>query len=148
MIGDLAVTPLRRLGDERGGIMHMLRADWPAFRGFGEVYFSTVFQGRIKGWNRHHRATLNLTVPHGAIALAVFDGRPDSLSQGAVEILRLSPDDHRLVTVPPGLWFSFQGLAEGESLLASLSDLPHDPHEVEHVALGNATIPFDWDSQP
>ena len=31
--------------------MHMLRADAPHLQGFGEIYFSTVNPGAIKGWH-------------------------------------------------------------------------------------------------
>ena len=42
MIDGVRLTPLRIIGDERGSVMHMLRATDAHFAGFGEVYFSTV----------------------------------------------------------------------------------------------------------
>ena len=50
-IHDLRITPLRRIPDERGAVMHMLRADDPAFERFGEIYFSLVYPGVVKGWH-------------------------------------------------------------------------------------------------
>ena len=46
MIDGVVVKPLRRIPDERGYIMHMLRSDDPDFEKFGEIYFSTIFSHR------------------------------------------------------------------------------------------------------
>ena len=66
-IEGVIVTPLRKIPDERGTIMHMLRRDDPHFQAFGEIYFSTVYPGAIKAWHLHKRMTLNYAVPHGNI---------------------------------------------------------------------------------
>ena len=49
MIDGVFIYPLRQIPDERGKIMHMLRADDPYFEKFGEIYFSTVYPGVVKG---------------------------------------------------------------------------------------------------
>ena len=49
MIEGVVVQPLRRIADERGSVMHMLRAGDAWFTGFGEIYFSTVYPGVVKG---------------------------------------------------------------------------------------------------
>ena len=55
MIEGASSSPLRRIPDERGTIMHMLRRDDPHFLEFGEIYFTTIYQGAVKGWHRHAR---------------------------------------------------------------------------------------------
>ena len=59
LIEGLLVVPLRRIPDERGTVFHMLRSSDPHFRGFGEIYFSSVYRDAIKGWHRHADMTLN-----------------------------------------------------------------------------------------
>lgn len=49
MIEGLLVVPLRRIPDERGTVFHMLRSSDPHFRGFGEIYFSSIYRDAIKG---------------------------------------------------------------------------------------------------
>ena len=49
MIDGVVITPLKQIRDERGAVLHMLRTDAPHFAGFGEVYFSVVNPGVIKG---------------------------------------------------------------------------------------------------
>lgn len=140
----VVVTPLRRIVDARGSVMRMLRADSPVFRSFGEIYFSTVRPGVIKAWKRHRRMTLNLTVPVGLVRAAAYDDRPDSPTRGMTATWLLTPDDHRLLTVPPGLWFGFQGLGEGESLIANCPDIPHDPDEADNLPADDPAVPYDW----
>ena len=71
MIEGVKVIPLRQIPDERGKIMHMLRADDPHFEKFGEIYFSVVFPGVVKGWHLHKEMTLNYAVVSGNIKLAL-----------------------------------------------------------------------------
>ena len=59
MIEGVLVKPLRQILDERGKIMHMIRNDDPDFISFGEIYFSCVYPGVIKGWHLHKKMTLN-----------------------------------------------------------------------------------------
>ena len=59
MIDGVRIVPRVRIPDERGTIMHMLKATDPEFLGFGEIYFSTVYPGVVKGWHRHAEMTLN-----------------------------------------------------------------------------------------
>ena len=49
MIEGVALNPLRQFVDERGRTMHMLYNDDPHFRHFGEIYFSGVRHGKVKG---------------------------------------------------------------------------------------------------
>ena len=143
-IADLEVLPLRIIADDRGSVMHMIRADAPHFKAFGEVYFSTVVRGAVKGWKRHKRMTLNLAVPVGRIRLVAFDDRPDSATHGACVDMALGPHDYKLVIVPPGVWTAFQGVAEGDSLLANCATILHDPTEAENWPLVDPPVEIDW----
>ena len=53
MIDGVKIVPLRQIVDERGKIMHMLKATDPHFIGFGEIYFSCAWPGTIKAWHIH-----------------------------------------------------------------------------------------------
>lgn len=127
------------MGDSLGSVMHMLRADAPHFRGFGEVYFSTVAPGAVKAWRRHTRTTQHFTVPVGRILLVVCD---DSGAQ--VEQLVLSRQQHALTVVPTGLWYGFASLSDGESLVTNCIDEPYDPEEIERLDAQSEQLGFDW----
>ena len=82
MVEGVQVIPLLQIPDERGKVMRMLRRSDPHFQEFGEVYFSVVFPGVVKGWHRHRRMTINYAVPFGRIKLVLYDDRPNSTSRG------------------------------------------------------------------
>ena len=84
MIDGVVVTPLKQICDERGKVMHMLRNDSAVFKSFGEIYFSWVYPGVVKGWHIHKKMVLNYAVPHGRIKFVFYDDRPESKTRGEV----------------------------------------------------------------
>ena len=84
-IQGLVCRPLKVLQDERGAVMHFLRSDASHFEQFGEVYFSQVNPGVIKGWKLHTEMVQNYAVPVGQIALVVYDERSGSPSYGQIK---------------------------------------------------------------
>src|SRR6185436_6626561 len=106
-IDGLLIVPLRRIPDDRGTVWHMLKATDPHFLGFGEIYFSSVYPGIVKGWHRHRDMTLNYACIHGRIKLVLYDERNGSASHGEVMELFLGPDNYSLAIIPPGVWNGF-----------------------------------------
>src|SRR5207248_9915896 len=122
-----AVRPLKQIPDERGKVMHMLRADEPHFDQFGEIYFSLVYPGVVKGWHLHRRMTLNYAVISGSIKLVLFDERDGSSTRGFVMELFVGEANYCLVTVPPQVWNGFKGIGTGPAIVANCASHPHDP---------------------
>ena len=144
MIEGVVRTSLKQYVDERGKVMHMLRSDAPEFKSFGEIYFSSVHVGAIKGWHIHQRMTLNYAVPHGCIKFVLYDDRPNSKTKGDIPEICLGPDSYCLVTVPPLIWNGFKGVGEGVSLVANCASIAHDPDEIERKDPFDPSIPYDW----
>jgi dTDP-4-dehydrorhamnose 3,5-epimerase len=144
MIDGVIVTPLRQILDERGKVMHMLRVGDPAFQQFGEIYFSCVYPGAIKGWHIHKQMTLNYAVPHGRIKFVLYDERADSSTRGQLHELFLGPDNYCLVTVPPMVWNGFKGIGDEMAVVANCATIPHDPLEIDRRDPFDPSIPYDW----
>jgi dTDP-4-dehydrorhamnose 3,5-epimerase len=144
MIEGVRITPLRQIVDERGKVMHMLRADEPHFAGFGEIYFSSINPGAIKAWHIHKSMTLNYAVPVGQIKFVLFDDRANSVTRGEIQEILLGPDSYNLVTVPPLVWNGFNGAGASPALVANCATIPHDPAEVERRDPFDPAIPYDW----
>jgi dTDP-4-dehydrorhamnose 3,5-epimerase len=122
----------------------MLRADDPHFVQFGEIYFTTIYDGVIKGWHKHREMTLNYACINGRIKLVVYDDRPDSVTRGAVEEIFLGPDDHSLVVIPPDLWTGFKGMTRPFAIVANCCTATHDPRRTTRLDPFDNTIPYDW----
>jgi dTDP-4-dehydrorhamnose 3,5-epimerase len=145
MIKGVAVHALRRIPDERGMVMHMLRADAPHFEGFGEIYFSTIYPGVVKGWHLHRRMTLNYAVVSGMIKLVLYDERDDSPTRSEVMELFVGDQNYVLVTVPPLVWNGFKGVGTAPAIVANCATVPHDPTEIERLEPASPRIPYAWD---
>jgi dTDP-4-dehydrorhamnose 3,5-epimerase len=146
-IEGLTITPLRRIPDERGAIFHMLRNDSPVFEEFGEIYFSTIYPGVVKGWHIHKRMTLNYAVPVGMIKLVCFDDREGSPTRGAVHEIHMGELNYVLVTIPPLVWNGFKGEGPQAALVANCATIPHDPEEIDRMDPFTDEVPYDWDLQ-
>jgi dTDP-4-dehydrorhamnose 3,5-epimerase len=143
-IDGLRVTPLRRIPDERGAVFHMLREDAEGFERFGEIYFSTVYPGAVKGWHLHHEMTLNYAVPVGMIKLVCYDDREGSATRGNLVELHVGELNYSLVTIPPLVWNGFKGEGTVPALVANCSTIPHRPGEIERLDPHHNDIPYDW----
>lgn len=144
MIDGVRVVPLARIADERGTVMHMLRRTDPHFVEFGEIYFSTVYPGIVKGWHRHRDMALNYACIDGRIKLVLYDDRPGSPTRGELMELFLGPDDYSLVQIPPGVWNGFKGLGTERAIVANCATHPHDPSRSERLDPFDNDIPYDW----
>lgn len=145
MIHGVLVHPLRQILDERGKIMHMLRASDPHFTGFGEIYFSVVYPGVIKGWHLHRQMVLNYAVPVGRIKMVLFDPREGSPTRGELQEIFLGPDSYHLVQVPAGVWNGFKGIGTEPAMVANCSSIEHHPDEIVRMdPLHNDVIVYDW----
>ena len=145
MIDGVVVKPLRRIADERGFIMHMLRKDDLDFEEFGEIYFSTIYPGAIKAWHLHKEMTLNYAVIVGMIKLVLYDDRDNSPTKGELQEIYIGRENYQLVKVPPLVWNGFKGYGDEMAIVANCATLAHDPDEIVRMAPFDTSIPYSWD---
>ena len=126
------LTPLAQVAHPKGAIFHALKAGDDAFHGFGEAYFTQIVHAEVKGWKRHSRMVLNLVVPQGAVRFYVVD---EARGTRWSTVLGGAPEQYARLTVPPGVWVAFRGLAPGSSLILNVASIAHDPAEASNCAL-------------
>ena len=130
------LTPLKRIYNPKGDILHAMKVSDEGYDGFGEVYFSSVHQSSIKGWKKHTRMTLNLVVPLGAIEFVVYNEVTKSFLS-----IELSENNYQRLTVKPGLCMAFKGI-EKNNILLNLASIEHDPNEAINLDLED--IKYEW----
>jgi dTDP-4-dehydrorhamnose 3,5-epimerase len=143
-IHDVVIKPLKIIPDERGNIFHMLRCDDPLFEKFGEIYFSMVYPGVIKGWHLHERMTLNYAVIKGMVKLVLYDDRPDSPTKGTLMEIITGEKHYSLIKIPPKIWNGFKGIGTEPAIVANCATIPHDPAELVRLDPLSSKIPYDW----
>ena len=144
MIDGVLIHPLRQIPDERGRVMHMLKSTDPHFERFGEIYFSMVYPGVVKGWHRHARMTINYAVVVGMIKLVLYDDRPHSPTHRQLQEIFVGEACYCLVKVPPRIWNGFKGIGTAPAIVANCATTPHDPSEMERLDPMASHIPYDW----
>ena len=144
MIDGVLIHSLNQIPDERGKIMHMLKSSDPHFEKFGEIYFSTVYPGVVKGWHLHSKMTLNYAVVSGMIKLVLYDDRQGSKTFGSVQEIFLGESNYALVKVPPLVWNGFKGVGVSPAIVANCATIPHDPAEMQRLDPHSDKIPYVW----
>jgi dTDP-4-dehydrorhamnose 3,5-epimerase len=122
----------------------MLRCTDPHFIDFGEIYFSTIYPGIVKGWHKHREMTLNYACIFGRIKVVLYDDREGSPTNGTLMEVFLGPDHYSLVIIPPELWNGFKGMSEPYAIVANCCTHPHDPARSTRLDAFNNHIPYDW----
>jgi len=135
-LNDIIVTQLARIQTPNGDVLHGMKCTDNGYNDFGEAYFSWIDFNSVKAWKRHTKMTMNIIVPIGNVRFVFFNE-----SEG-FRVEEIGVDNYARMTVPPGIWFGFQGLGINQSLLLNISSILHDPTEVERSELH--TINFNW----
>ena len=128
------LTPLKKIHHPKGDLFHAMKASDVGYEGFGEAYFSSVFQDEIKGWKQHSEMTLNLIVVIGEIRFVIYDGK-------AFFSVTLSINNYKRLSISPGLWVAFKGLSV-RNMLLNLASIEHLPNESNVIALDG--FDYDW----
>lgn len=144
-IDGVIIKPLRKIPDERGSIFHMLKKEDPEFNAFGEIYFSTIYPGVIKGWHLHKEMELNYSVVFGNIKLVLFDDRDKSPTKGVVQEIFIGEKNYCLVKIPPLVWNGFKGVGTTEAIVANCTTISHRPDEIVRLDPFSKDIPYKWD---
>tara|TARA_B100000989_G_C19525122_1_gene466367 strand:- start:74 stop:490 length:417 start_codon:yes stop_codon:yes gene_type:complete len=134
-IEGVIVTPLNIIEVKGGDVMHAMKKTDSGFDGFGEAYFSKIEKDFIKAWKLHNSMTLNLVVPFGGVKFVLSD-------RTKFQEVILSKDNFARLTIPPGIWFGFQGLHGPLSIVLNLANIVHNEGEVITEELG--FIDYKW----
>lgn len=138
MKNSVYLTPLASIETNGGCVNHVIKATESTFQGFGEVYTTSVNYGIVRSWKRHNLATCNLVVAVGMVRFVV-QTEPRKFTEYV-----LCNENYSRLTIPPGFWFGFKGLAHGSSLIINVSDIVHSKHEVD--ASAQDEFIYNWDN--
>jgi len=104
-IAGVSVHELGNILTRSGFMMELFRADWPSINvTVRQINWVQLNPGGVTDWHCHSGQTDHLIGVGGNIKLALFDGRDQSRSKGATEVLRIGALRPVMVIVPPGVW--------------------------------------------
>ena len=144
MIEGVKVIPLRQIVDERGKIMHMLKATDPHFIEFGEIYFSCAWPGAVKAWHIHKLQTDWLYVVSGALKIVLYDTRTDSPTNTVLmEVLAGDIYPAKVVKIPAGVAHGYK-VIEGPAHVLYITSRTYDPSDEGRIPHDDPSIGYDW----
>jgi len=146
MIEGVRTRKLRRIPDERGYLMEMLRSDWEEFQQCGQVYVTAVYPGVVKGWHFHKLQTDYFICVAGMAKVVLYDGREDSPTHGEVNEFFMGTQNPMLLVIPPGVMHGFKGISPEITLIVNVPTELYDYDEPDEYRLPAHTdkIPYDW----
>lgn len=146
LIHGVQTRELKKLPDDRGWLMELLRCDWPEFKKFGQVYITCVYPGIVKAWHYHEKQQDAFVGIAGMAKIVLWDGREKSPTHGAVNEFFSGVERPLLITIPPYVMHGFTAVGPEPAVILNVcSELYRytDPDEFR-AAYNDPSIPYDW----
>lgn len=147
LIEDVKIVKLKRVPDERGFLMEILRRDWDGmFDEFGQCYLTTGYPGVVKAWHYHKYQDDHFCVVHGMMKVVLYDAREGSSTRGAVNEFFMGDLNPILVKIPKGVYHGFMTISEHQALLINLPTNLYNYAEPDEFRVHphENDIPYSW----
>ena len=131
------LTPLKQIHSPKGDIYHAMKKSSNGYDGFGEAYFSMIDYAQVRAWKKHKKMISNIIVPEGKVRFVFADENFKKFKK-----IIIGRDNYIRLTVPPKIWFGFQGLSKKNNLILNISSIKHDPKEQISENIDN--VNFSW----
>lgn len=143
-IEGVKIIPLKKIPDERGTIMHGVRAD-NILNDFGEVYFKKLYKDVVNGWHVHEKLILNYICIYGMVKIVLYDMRKDSSTYKQIQEIFIGEDNYCLVHIPAGIANGTKGLFAPYSIICNVASEPHNPN-IKYLRIDpySGEIPYNW----
>ena len=146
MIEGVIIKKLKVIPDERGRLMEILRVDYDAFKGFGQVYLTAAYPGVVKGWHYHKKQYDSMAVVKGMMKIVLYDGRQDSPTYREVNEFFAGVYNPILLHIPPYVFHGFKCVSSEEALVINTPTEPYNYQEPDEFRVDphNNDIPYEW----
>ncbi len=149
MIEGVKIKQLRRIVDDRGYVLEILRDDDELFIKFGQAYISACFPGVVKAWHCHTKQWDNFCVVAGNAKIGLYDDREDSPTRGETMSLVIGELNPVLVQIPPRVWHGMTAVGGRMCLLLNIPTEHYEyeqPDELRRPPF-DPEIPFEWETK-
>jgi len=146
LIKGVQVKKLRKIPDERGRLMEILRCDDEQFLKFGQVYLTTCYPQIVKGWHYHKLQTDNMCVVKGMAKIVLYDLRKGSETEGEINEFFMGDHNPILLHIPPEIAHGIKCIGMEEALIINVPDYPYNyeaPDE-NRIPPHSGDIPYEW----
>lgn len=149
MIDGVIFEKLKKITDERGWLMEIMRCDSKFFQKFGQAYATAANPNVVKAWHMHRKQTDNLACIKGTAKIVLFDDRDNSPTKGEINEFDVGENIPAIVKIPPEVWHGFKALDE----IAIVINVPTELYDYTNpdenrLPPDTEKIPYDWKLDP
>ena len=146
MINGAIKKQLKKIPDERGFLMEMLRSDEDLFQKFGQIYLTTAYPGVVKACHYHRIQTDHFVVIKGMMKVVLYDDREDSPTRGEVNEFFMGDQNQMLLVIPQMVWHGFKCISEDMAYVVNIPTELYNYKEPDEYRVNphNNDIPYDW----
>ena len=147
MIDGVKTKILKRIPDERGRLMEILRNDDDMFTGFGQVYMTTTYPQVVKAWHYHKKQDDFITCVKGMLKLVLYDGRKKSPTYDEINEFFIGDYNPMLIKVPKMIYHGWKCISEEEAIVINVPTEPYNGKAPDEYRLDPHTseIPYTWE---
>lgn len=129
------VTTKDLSGQENGWLMEIASSidSWSKFLDNAQVYLTSLFPGKKKGFHLHNKKESQLTCIKGKVIIAIWDGKN-------IEELVLDAEKPVTIRIPKERAVGFFNPGSKEAWILNLCSPPYDPQDPEQEDLN-----FPWE---
>jgi len=147
------------ISDDRGWLMEILRADDPQMaQGFGQVYATLCYPGKVKGWHRHEKQIDRMACVSGMARIVQIHGdytsflvgitksgvaRPADLNFKKMEDV-VGPLNPKVIIIPPNVWHAFAAVGPEPCIIINTPSEMYNYEAPDEERLPLDEIPYDW----
>jgi len=145
MIEGAVLKNLKRIDDDRGWLMEMMRNDW-GFKDNVQTYVTSCKPGVAKAWHYHKKQEDHFVVVKGVALVVLYDPREDSKTKGELNEFILSPQQPQLLKIPIGVYHGFTAISEDDARIVNMPTRLYDYKEPDEYRLpyDDKSIGYDW----
>ena len=128
-IEGVKTTFLTSGSDSRGSLFELLSTRDGLLEPIVHVYQVHAAPGSIRGWVYHKHQTDRLAYTNGDFRLVLYDTRPESPTNGVLEILDVGAKRRCLVTIPPLVIHGLQNRGDDVATFVNMPTKVYDPEK-------------------
>lgn len=137
---------LKKIADERGHLMEIIRNDDEIYSEFGQIYITTAYPGVVKAWHYHNHQDDHFTVLKGMMKIVLYDGRENSPTHGEINEFFMGDHNQSVLKIPARVVHGFKCISETEAMVLNLTTLPYNHEKPDEYRIDphDNHIKYDW----
>lgn len=129
-----------------GFFVELVKEGEQSFHEIKQTSYSQTLPGTIKAFHLHKGYWEIWCVLKGRAKIVMYDGRPDSPTQGETQVLFSDEKDMKVVAIPPGVAHGYQVLGSEPVGMLYHAGKAYDPKNpgIEEIPFDDPKINFNW----